>query len=119
MDEELEESRSWGDTIADTRPNPEQLCNGSQFRVILQQGLAALPDTYRVVFMLREVEGLSTADTAKVLGLCVPHVKTRLFRARLKLRKRLSQYCECNRITAEPSMPLRHILGGPQTAQVH
>jgi RNA polymerase sigma-70 factor (ECF subfamily) len=49
------------------------------------------PDN-RIVFVLRDVDGLSTDDTASVLGLSVPAVKSRLHRARLFLRERLSDY---------------------------
>jgi len=55
----------------------------------LEAALVELPDTYRVVFLLRDVEGLDTADVAEALELSVPAVKTRLHRARLFLRDRL------------------------------
>jgi len=51
-----------------------------------------LPRGFRVVFALRDVEGLSTEETAEALGLSVPAVKSRLLRARLQLRERLSRY---------------------------
>jgi len=51
---------------------------------------------FRVVFVLRDVEGLSTEETAETLGLSVPAVKSRLLRARLQLRERLSRYFRKN-----------------------
>jgi RNA polymerase sigma-70 factor (ECF subfamily) len=51
-----------------------------------------LTEKYRVVFVLSDVEGLSNEETAKILGLSVPAVKSRLHRARLYLRERLSRY---------------------------
>jgi RNA polymerase sigma-70 factor (ECF subfamily) len=51
-----------------------------------------LPQGFRVVFVLRDVDGLSTEETAEALGLSVPAVKSRLLRARLQLRERLSRY---------------------------
>ena len=51
-----------------------------------------MPPGFRVVFALRDVEGLSTEETAETLGLSVPAVKSRLLRARLQLRERLSRY---------------------------
>ena len=50
------------------------------------------PPGFRVVFALRDVEGLSTEETADALGLSIPAVKSRLLRARLQLRERLSRY---------------------------
>jgi RNA polymerase sigma-70 factor (ECF subfamily) len=47
---------------------------------------------YRAVFLLRDVEGLSTEDTAEALGVTVPTVKTRLHRARIALRQTISEY---------------------------
>ena len=55
-----------------------------------------------MVFVLRDVEGLSTEETAETLGLSVPAVKSRLLRARLQLRERLSRYFKRkNRFPAE------------------
>jgi RNA polymerase sigma-70 factor (ECF subfamily) len=59
---------------------------------ILRKTINGLPPGFRVVFVLRDVEGLSTEETANALGLSVPAVKSRLLRARLQLRKRLSRY---------------------------
>lgn len=63
-----------------------------ELRDKLEQALAALPETLRVVFMLREIQGLSTADTAEMLGLGESAVKVRLHRARLRLRELLAGY---------------------------
>ncbi len=56
-----------------------------------QHAIDLLPDTYRSVFVLRELEDLSTEDVAQILDLTVPTVKTRLHRARLALRKALAE----------------------------
>jgi RNA polymerase sigma-70 factor (ECF subfamily) len=58
----------------------------------MRAAIDALPETLRVVFILRDLEGLSTKETADELGLSVPAVKTRLMRARLALRERLATY---------------------------
>ncbi len=58
----------------------------------MNRAVEELPPTLRSVFILRDIEGLSTDETAKALGLSVSAVKSRLMRARLKLRERLSQY---------------------------
>jgi RNA polymerase sigma-70 factor, ECF subfamily len=59
---------------------------------ILKKTIQGLPQGFRVVFVLRDVDGLSTEETAEALGLSVPAVKSRLLRARLQLRERLSRY---------------------------
>jgi RNA polymerase sigma-70 factor, ECF subfamily len=105
--EETDESTTMADKVADWRPNPEQLYNRAELREILRQALASLPHSYRVVFLLRDVEGLSILETAEMLGLCVANVKARLFRARLKLRKFLSRYFE----KGESNSRMQHILG--------
>ncbi len=59
---------------------------------ILRKTIQGLPPGFRVVFTLRDVEGLSTEETAETLGLSIPAVKSRLLRARLQLRERLTRY---------------------------
>ena len=54
--------------------------------------IQGLPASFRTVFVLRDVEGLSTEETAEALDLSIPAVKSRLLRARLQLRERLSRY---------------------------
>jgi len=76
--------------FTDWKPNPEQLLAQTELRTILTGAAGALPSTFRTVFFLRDVEGLSTAETAELLGLTESAVKARLFRARLQLRENLS-----------------------------
>jgi len=78
--------------IADWSPNPEQLYKQSELREILDKTIQGLPPGFRTVFILRDVEGLSTEETAQALELSVPAVKSRLLRARLQLRERLTKY---------------------------
>jgi RNA polymerase sigma-70 factor, ECF subfamily len=78
--------------VVDWRPNPEQLYGRHELREILTKSLAELPQHYSTVFLLRDVEGFSTAETAEALELSVATVKTRLLRARLQLRERLSRH---------------------------
>ncbi len=78
--------------VADWSPNPEQLYNQSELREILQRTIQGLPASFRTVFVLRDVEGLSTEETAEALSLSIPAVKSRLLRARLQLRDRLTKY---------------------------
>ena len=78
--------------FADWKPNPEQQFAQSELEQILQTAVGSLSPGFRTVFYLRDVEGLSTEETAETLGLSVPAVKSRLLRARLQLRERLSRY---------------------------
>jgi RNA polymerase sigma-70 factor, ECF subfamily len=78
--------------VADWSPNPEQQYNQAELRELLQRTIQGLPAGFRTVFVLRDVEGLSTEETAEALGLSIPAVKSRLLRARLQLRERLNKY---------------------------
>src|SRR6202171_6444318 len=78
--------------IADWSPNPEQLYTQAELKDILGKTIQGLPPGFRTVFVLRDVEGLSTEETASALELSVPAVKSRLLRARLQLRERLNKY---------------------------
>ncbi len=77
--------------FADWKPNPEQEYARAELERILQGAARALPPGFRTVFYLRDVEGLSTEETAELLNLSVGAVKARLFRARLRLREELSK----------------------------
>ncbi len=79
------------DYIAQWREAPEVLAQRAEVRHLLEQALAELDDKYRLVFILRDVEGLSVRETAQALGLTESAVKVRLLRARLMLRERLTQ----------------------------
>jgi len=78
--------------VADWAPNPEELYEATELEEILRKTLQELGDGLRVVFVLRDMEGLSLAQTAEALGLSLTAVKARSFRARLQLRERLSKY---------------------------
>jgi len=71
---------------------PEGELMSEEARSILERNAAALPETLRVVFLLRDIEGLSTLETSDVLNISESAVKTRLSRARLRLRESLSKY---------------------------
>lgn len=72
--------------------NPGQVALDNELRQQLEQALSALPESLRVVFVLREMQGLSTAETAEMLELKESAVKVRLHRARLRLRELLADY---------------------------
>lgn len=93
IDEDVEtEDGSMPREVADWGPNPEQLYGQSELGDILQKTIQGLPQSFRTVFVLRDIEGLSTEETAEMLNLSVPAVKSRLLRARLQLRERLNRY---------------------------
>src|SRR5438445_5677446 len=93
LDEEVKtEEDSMPREVADWSPNPEQQYNQAELREILTRTIQGLPASFRTVFVLRDVEGLSTEETAEALQLSVPAVKSRLLRARLQLRERLNRY---------------------------
>src|SRR4051794_32672278 len=71
------------------RPDPERLAASGELRRLLEAAVDALPEEFRAVFVLREVEGLSTAETAAHLALRPETVKTRLHRARRQLQDAL------------------------------
>jgi RNA polymerase sigma-70 factor (ECF subfamily) len=93
IDEEIEtEEGSVPRDLADWAPDPEQNYNQAELAEILRKTIQGLPQGFRIVFVLRDVEGLSTEETAETLNLSIPAVKSRLLRARLQLRERLSRY---------------------------
>lgn len=63
-----------------------------ELREQLERAIAKLPDEYRMIFILRDVDGLSNQEVGEVLGVSVPAIKSRLHRARLMLRKRLAKF---------------------------
>jgi RNA polymerase sigma-70 factor (ECF subfamily) len=114
VNEALQKLRKWQphqfsldespDAIEAWEPTPEQRYAQTELREIISKAVGALGPAYRIVFLLRDVEGLSGEETAQLLGLSVSAVKSRLLRARLKMRARLDKYF---RPTSLPSRALR------------
>ncbi len=71
--------------------NPEQQYSGEEMRKILEEALDTLKPDFRTVFTLRDIEELSTEETAEALGISIAAVKSRLLRARLALREKLTR----------------------------
>lgn len=103
MDEDIEteEGRVPRD-FADWAPDPEQNYDNAELSEILRKTIQGLPRGFRVVFALRDIEGLSTEETAEALSLSIPAVKSRLLRARLQLRERLSRHFRPGGKPAQP-----------------
>lgn len=77
--------------LLDWRNMPETMLGEAEVATALDQAIAALPEKYRVVFLLREVEGLTTEETAVIANISISAAKVRLHRARLFLRERLAE----------------------------
>ena len=78
--------------IASWDPSPEQRYAQQELREILDRAVNSLPPIFRTVFVLRDLDQLSTEEVAQALNLSVPAVKSRLLRARLQLREKLSKH---------------------------
>ena len=97
IDELLPSFNSTGfqqEKIQDWSENTESLLFTNETRKVINKAVGLLPEKEKVVFLLRDVEGLSTEKVSEVLDLTIPAVKSRLHRARLFLRKKLSGYFE-------------------------
>ena len=93
----IEQSQTVGDdveplTIPDWSTMPLNELLDRETKEVMEEGIERLAEELRTVFVLRDVEGLSNAEAAEVLDLSIPAVKSRLHRARLALRDRLSRY---------------------------
>ncbi len=87
--------------IQDWSENTESLLFDNETRETIQKAVDLLPDKEKVVFLLRDVEGLSTEKVSEILELTIPAVKSRLHRARLFLRKKLANYFEEYKVRKE------------------
>ena len=77
--------------LARRRRTPEDDARGRELRAVLERAVSDLPESHRLVFMLREVEGLSTDETAASLGIGSANVRIRLHRSRARLRSDLER----------------------------
>ena len=96
LEQATEEADGYGtiphpEYIADWRQSPEQLVQRNEIQRLLDDALARVDEKHRLVFLLRDVEGLSVKETAEALGLSEANTKVRLLRARLQLREQLTQ----------------------------
>lgn len=78
--------------IAVWEENPEQRYSREELRAILEEAIDSLPPIFRAVFVLRDIDELSTEETANALSISIPAVKSRLLRARLQLRDKLTRF---------------------------
>jgi RNA polymerase sigma-70 factor, ECF subfamily len=97
IDEDPRSMHDWSEHLGDPALQLE-------LRRVLAAALDTLPDNYRAIVLLRDVEGLSPQPISQITGLSVAAVKTRTHRARLRLRKWLSEY-----FSDRPLSPRRHL----------
>ena len=71
-------------------PTPEDLMNSAQLQKIVQEKLSELPDEHRIVLTLRDIQGLDYDQIAKITGLALGTVKSRIHRGRLELKRKLA-----------------------------
>jgi RNA polymerase sigma-70 factor (ECF subfamily) len=102
--EDMTESAGESMTFASREASPEQQTAAAEVKVLLESAILALPEGYRAVLMMRDIEELSTAETAESLDLTEENVKVRLHRARALLRKELYARAGESRVTVFPFM---------------
>ncbi len=78
--------------LPDTGQTPEQVFQMKRLREKLQEAVKSLPEEYRAVVILRDLEGLTNEEVSKILKLSIPAVKSRLHRGRLALREKLANF---------------------------
>jgi RNA polymerase sigma-70 factor, ECF subfamily len=116
------ESRQELPEIMDTHDNPERAAYGQELRIAIEVAVDNLPPLYRSVFVLREMEEMSVAETADCLGITQESVKTRMHRARALLRGQLERAIgeasaqvfsylghRCDRMTHNVMMRITHL----------
>ena len=126
FDDRVETSAAVVNRPAPLVANPEHQMLTTELHALLESAVDALPPIYRMVFVLREIEGLSTAETAACLEIQEVTVKTRLLRARAGLRRHLSarfgglsaaayQFpaTRCDRVWAHVSARIPHMTTPP------
>ncbi len=91
IDDVGEEALAVEESMASDAPSADQFVEAAHARALLEHAIDALPENFRVVFMLRAVEGLDVRETAESLGINAATVRTRLFRAQRLLRGELSK----------------------------
>ena len=89
--------------LPDDGPQPELALLDSELRAVVDRAVAELPPTYRAVVLLRDLEELSTEDTAQILDLGTDVVKTRLHRGRVAMRQKLDCYLHNRCLDDQPS----------------
>lgn len=90
------------DEVADERAGPHEQAEHDELRAALERAIRALPEGYRLPLVLRDVEGMSTAEAAAVMDLKEAAFKSRLHRARMAVREAVDEYLASADEAAEP-----------------
>ncbi len=90
LDSIAESDKEHSSMLASSERNPEEQLLNMELKDILEHSMEALPELYRSVFVMREIEGLDTIETAECLGISQENVKTRLHRAKTLMRNELN-----------------------------
>jgi RNA polymerase sigma-70 factor (ECF subfamily) len=100
--------------VADERPLPLQVLESHEMRLRLQEALRELPENYRTVIVLRDIEGLSYEEIARITDSTLEAIKSRLFRARGAIRRLMEPYLMGEAATVPDATPLA---GGTTSAE--
>lgn len=92
--------------IASWKDIPEKLLLSNELKELLDEALGELDEKYRIVFLLRDIEGLSIKETAEVISLSESNTKVRLLRARLQLREKLTRVLGDPATVFQPAHPI-------------
>ncbi len=85
-------NRLWSERAWIRTVKPEEVLLDNELREVMEEAITRVPPALRIVFIWRDLEGMSTAETAEILGISEGTVKVRLHRARLHLRQALAAY---------------------------
>lgn len=107
LEGEVESAEGYSDVphpeyIADWRESPARLVGRNETARLIDEAIGELDEKQRLIFVMRDVEGLSIKETAELLGMTEGNVKVRLLRARLQLRERLTRELGDGRRRMEP-----------------
>ena len=108
LDESVQQSNSWTSERSDSC-DIDYMTARHQLRSELEEAIAKLPEEYKLIFVLRDVDGLSNQEVGEVLQLSVPAVKSRLHRSRMMLRKRLEGFYDDYRSSEQISYGSRAV----------
>jgi RNA polymerase sigma-70 factor (ECF subfamily) len=106
-----EEQYSVAERLSDRKPSPEDDCRTSELHQHMLQLVTQLPPPLRAAFQLRELDGLSTSETARVMGVAKGTVKSQLSRARARLRRAMRRALGLPSGSVLPYVSLRNAAG--------
>jgi RNA polymerase sigma-70 factor (ECF subfamily) len=94
LDDPIDQEEGLSRDVPDERYGPERMLERRELQEVVSEQINGLPADFRLVIVLRDIQGLSYRDMAEVIGISLEAVKSRLFRARSELRERLRPYLQ-------------------------